>query len=563
MKVVYVGRQPKRTRWPESETIIELSYDSWDDAENFRTTFEVRAYVGKEVFELGSIGLLIESEPRTATVLDRRLLAGWSGEFPLPNSNYLSVPGDITFYEQLEGILATDELIEVARVLRDASYLNYTLDDNAAHHLVASSTFSTVLLRERGSAKAFQDGWRILEKQTVTIRNLDFIFKDVMGAYRPLSLRFESESELPHDINVLIGPNGSGKSQLMLQIVRDWIDAPNDRGIGFSDSPNFSQLIVVSYSPFEQFPVDLLSEAFRDQGIYRYFGFRGRASPYEKDGYVVSPDIPKRRAAYALIACAKDDRRYRAIRNWPGKIGAMEGVLRTAFDFDFAAVEIPPEEKIGRFFRSPSDFHSPMIDLRDGRELRRFIPMTTSSTAAINLDALTERLSAASGVTFFSNGQPVELSSGQRLFAYLVLNILGAIRRNSLILIDEPEVFLHPTLEIQFIDMLKTILARFRSKALLATHSVVTVREVPSDCVHVMERTRDGLVLKRPPFQTFGGDVQRISSYVFGDRAASKPFETWIREQLQEKGSAEALLKSLSDEISEELTIQIRAMDRR
>jgi hypothetical protein len=33
--------------------------------------------------------------------------------------------------------------------------------------------------------------------------------------------------------------------------------------------------------------------------------------------------------------------------------------------------------------------------------------------------------------------------------------------------------FLHPTLEIQFIEMLKAILARFNSKALMATHSVV------------------------------------------------------------------------------------------
>ncbi|MCV5791964.1 ATP-binding protein, partial [Escherichia coli] len=61
----------------------------------------------------------------------------------------------------------------------------------------------------------------------------------------------------------------------------------------------------------------------------------------------------------------------------------------------------------------------------------------------------------------------------------MVTNILGAIRRNSLILIDEPELFLHPTLEIAFIQMLKKILRNYASKALLATHSLVTVRELP------------------------------------------------------------------------------------
>jgi hypothetical protein len=110
--------------------------------------------------------------------------------------------------------------------------------------------------------------------------------------------------------------------------------------------------------------------------------------------------------------------------------------------------------------------------------------------------------------------------------------------------------------------MLKAILARFNSKALLATHSVVTVREMPADCVHVFEKTEDDLVLNNPPFQTFGGDVQRISSYVFGDRAVSKPFESWIRSQLEEVGSANELIEALGDELNEELIVQIRAMER-
>src|SRR3546814_1200385 len=82
--------------------------------------------------------------------------------------------------------------------------------------------------------------------------------------------------------------------------------------------------------------------------------------------------------------------------------------------------------------------------------------------------------------------------------------------------------------------MLKKILARFNSEALLATHSEVTVREIPAACVHVFEKTDEGLAIKRPPFQTFGGDVQRISSYVFGDSQASKPFEKWIEGQREE-----------------------------
>ena len=169
---------------------------------------------------------------------------------------------------------------------------------------------------------------------------------------------------------------------------------------------------------------------------------------------------------------------------------------------------------------------------------------------------------AAEGVHFFQDGVPVELSSGQRLFSFIVINILGAIRRDSLVLIDEPELFLHPALEIQFIDMLKTILDRFNSKALVATHSEVTVREVPSACVHVLTRTDEGLAVTKPPFQTFGGDVQRISSYVFNDNETAKPFVRWIHQNLKRYDGVEALLAALGDAVNEELVIQIRALDK-
>jgi len=67
--------------------------------------------------------------------------------------------------------------------------------------------------------------------------------------------------------------------------------------------------------------------------------------------------------------------------------------------------------------------------------------------------------------------------------------------------------------------------------------------------------------VKTPPFETFGGDVQRISSYVFGDKSISKPYEEWVAEQLKEFESADELIAAMGDNINEELLIQIRAMD--
>lgn len=184
----------------------------------------------------------------------------------------------------------------------------------------------------------------------------------------------------------------------------------------------------------------------------------------------------------------------------------MERVLHTAINFDFAAVEVASRRRPDSFYREADLIEQLSFDVGEGTQRKRYIPIGSDRIEQLDDERLTAALEPVSGVTFFLEGQPIELSSGQRLFAYIVINILGAIRRNSLILVDGPELFLHPTLEIQFVDMLKTILSRFNSKALLATHSVVTVREIPSECVHVFEKTDDDVVLNHPPFQTFGGD---------------------------------------------------------
>ena len=232
------------------------------------------------------------------------------------------------------------------------------------------------------------------------------------------------------------------------------------------------------------------------------------------------------------------------------------------FRFDFAAIAVEPTKRLSSFYVD-SDHIDPLgLGIGTGATRRRYIPIASDRIDELKVKRLSKECLPDSGVTFFLNDEPIKLSSGQQLFAYIVINILGTIRRNSLILVDEPELFLHPTLEIQFVDMLKKILARFNSKALLATHSVVTVREVPANCVHVFEKADGDIVINSPPFQTFGGDFQRISSYVFGDNAVSKPFESWIESQLGEVDSAEKLIDELDNMLNEEMIVQIKALGR-
>ncbi|MFB5078666.1 ATP-binding protein [Raoultella sp. C349492] len=579
MDVIYVGKDNvKREAILKSHhTVILLLFDRWDDYD-YKTSFPTYCQISGKEIELPTLKILIKDQMTSFSYLDELVSKGWDGVFPIKDLSYISNPEDITFYELIDGHLGLDAAIEVAKILCDASYMAHILEDANSLELVSSNGFKKSLQRERGSIKAFLDGWRFLSRQGISIGNMIFRFRTSAGDIQPLSLNFATVTPLPHDINVLIGPNGIGKSQALIQIVDDWLRlVPGEKNeIGFEEEPNINQIVVVSYSPFELFQLD--SEAVdiksgnerKDHGVYRYFGLRTyetRKSAKGKENKVIrlSRQWPHLNAAYSLISCLEDDRKYGAITTWSNKISTLYSVLKTAIDFDDIAIGVSGFEDVTQLFEEgayPPDSSYVIVDEKiDGNEKPdAYIPIRSYRMDEPDTKRLREYLHARTGIVFLKGDSPIELSSGQRLFSYMVTNILGAMRRNSLILIDEPELFLHPTLEIAFIQMLKKILSNYGSKALLATHSLVTVRELPRHCVHVFERTNDGLFINHPPFETFGGDIQRISSYVFGDKSISKPFEAWLLEKLEEYGNAKKLIEALGDNINEEMLIQIHAM---
>ena len=519
-------------RWPRySEALssikskgdlLLLGFDRWDDYD-YKTTFPVQCRIDGEDVVTGAIKILFNGEKVSYSYLDSLVAQGWDGEFPVPNVNYVSVPASTTFYEQIDGYIGSNETLKIARILNDASLKRWIDEEPVSLELIDSDGFRHSLLRERGAQAAYQSIWKLLSAANISVGDVQFRFLDPQGKYKKVNLDFDATDRiLPHDIHVLIGPNGVGKSQTLMQMVEHWLDLSieNDTDVGFRDPLNINQMIVVSYSPFERFPVDSensakQSGARQDHNIYRYFGLRGWQTVFDSTGSSqkirLSHSRPKINAARSLIACLSDDQVYGAIKDWSAKVETMERVLRTAIDFDCAAVEVDPAVDLTTFVNGDSLYllsteltrKNIVVNLEAEAEdtasrERVLIPIASDRIEVLNSKGLSSSILAGNGIYFLKDGGVVELSSGQRLFSYIVINILGAIRRNSLILIDEPELFLHPTLEIAFISMLKDLLISYRSKALLATHSLVTVRELPRNCVHVFEKEDEELFINHP-----------------------------------------------------------------
>lgn len=560
MKIIYFNRDnlTYKNMVKSGQNFLALFADNWDDY-NLKTTLNSTLVIDNKEIELPRIKVLFENQSTTYKFLNNLHIDEWNNSFPIKNYKYVSVPTSLEFYELLIGKIGLEDATKCAESLHDASFMTFIEEDKACINMISKNDFKTSLLRDPSSKIALQDTWKLFKNIDVKISNHE-LETNIKGNKKIINLKFEN-SILPQDINILIGPNGSGKSQTIHQLVDKWLIDDNN-GIDnqtISNSLNARKLIVVSYSPFELFPVDLkLYKHIINQDIYKYFGFRMRRNTKDsfKDKVNLSRNYPKINAANSLLQCIVDDIKYSAINGWSKKIKTMEEVLFNAIDFDFAAIEINKKVKNEEIYKWMID--SPIFEHKN----KKYIIAKESENDDLNTSLISDNIIDKSGVVFFKDNEIINLSSGQRLFSYVVINILGSIKKNSLIVVDEPELFLHPTLEIAFVGMLKRILQNYYSKAILATHSLVTVREAPRKCVHVFKEENGEIFINNPPFETFGGDIQRISSYVFGDKSVSKPYEKWIKDNLIKYGSSEKLIEKLGDDINEEMIVKIHAMEK-
>lgn len=561
MKIKYtpnISWRENPPKFPKENNYISFSGNDWDDYAIGKTTLNVLVVLNGVPSPVSAgIKLLIEDCSYTTQKLDELCKAGWDGFFPIPKLNYTSLPTDIDFYKILISHLNPQEMEEVLEKLKDVGYLKYIKKDVTVERLIDTPIFTNSLLRDTGSNKAYQDGWRLFQGVESQIR--DFQLNILSHGEEKKSIPFKFESNLlPYDINVLIGSNGIGKSYCLKSLVEYWLktgmghkDVLEESGhIPFDVRPNINNLILVSYSPFEEFNLTTTKKEVdkSDESGYRYFGFRHK----REDGSIgISRDLPKVDASNSLVDAIFEDEKLKDESWWVNKFSSIESALKQALDFDYLAIKID-RNKAGKILNGfPTN-----ISHED------YLPLNNELASKFELNELKEVCLLNEGVQFIKDGRVKSLSSGQRLFSYIAINVVGAIREHSLVVIDEPELFLHPTLEIEFIALLKTVLKPFKSKAILATHSVSVVREVPSNCVHIFRDEGQGLEIVSPPFETFGGGVQRISSYVFGDKSSDKPFDEWLKGQINSKADSEILIRKLGDEINEQLIMKIQRLGR-
>lgn len=351
--------------------------------------------------------------------------------------------------------------------------------------------------------------------------------------------------------SIIIGNNGSGKSRLLCSIAKD----SKDKSIWYSHDVVScpSRVIAITNSFSDRFPMDKASSAYVRSELsthyhdedYVYLGNKMRFGNYSKK-YVLDR---------ALRICAEQ---------YDSSFVALS--IRKVFDFlgyrPIVKVQFTPvrdiaryEEKISRFDRYYDRYHrleNEQDDIRVRDLLERFshdsyqqkfqflFNFSEKNMERVNnyarennnfaLDLhdflLLRKYKAISSyyITVYKNNGAEfsfdDASSGEASILTSFLSMIPLLQDNCLLLIDEPEISLHPAWQSTYIRLLQESLSRYSGcHVLIASHSHLLLSELQSDCssVVVMERNSKGNVTsKLLDYSPYAWSAENILLNVFG-----------------------------------------------
>ena len=419
----------------------------------------------------------------------------------LTHERVISLATGTDYYERLRSVLNPHRVERYLSGICDAGYYidNYDV-------FVTWKGFGASLLRDGSAAEA-----RIRKGYRIALGNYspDPVVKisiDTLGdTFEPISFVFNNGDGLDHtNINLLIGPNGTGKSHILKHVTELLTGIEQGAEIW----PYFHKLVVVAYSPFESFysNQEVAEKMARNKGVgqamtgqltpkkikrlkkvnkYSYIGFKN-------DSDVFNVAWPPEYSVRCLLKIAKydDENQWRQ----RSKLETLVSTLKLCVEFDSLALKT----KVGG-----------VLILKDGVEV-----------LSVESD-----LDLKSGIHFVKAGLVVPLSSGQKIYSYMMPALVAEIENESLIVIDEPELYLHPSLEVGLITMLRSLLFETSSYALIATHSAILAREVKRDGVRVLRKRGVLTTVSFPTFETYGESLDTILGEAFGDYDADKPYQ--------------------------------------
>lgn len=284
------------------------------------------------------------------------------------------------------------------------------------------------------------------------------------------------------NIHAIIGSNGVGKSYLLRELY--------NRHISSSENSDLLRVIYISFSPFE-------GDSFIESSQKSYFiGFSSKLENLWASEF-----------ANQLCYCKNS------------------------------------EEKKKRWKRLAEYLHSDPIFY----ELNVINLIEKLNTTLVNPDfGLYSELNGEDDfkdkcMNFFNN-----LSSGHKIILYTMASLCNQVIEKTLVLYDEPELFLHPPLLSSFVNAINWLMDDRNGIAILATHSPIILQEIPSNCIwKLIDREENKYI--RLYDETYGESFSILNNVIFDVQVKNSGFYKVINDLIKDNINSIKSLPNLSD----------------
>lgn len=472
-----------------------LIHSDWDDWFKYETTYSVYIRKNELITNIGSIKI------GELGMLEGQRVPNIPVDFEYLPENFFSLATDESFYYEIDRV-AKEHREYILTALRDVSF-NKTLYDKAKNTDVFQVSLSRGILSSTIENKYYR-----LAKGNTKLSDYDFSFKVTEDC--TLHFRVNPQKFPASNIHAIIGRNGVGKSHLLTEMVESSIKKDGRFEFNTEHQDNFfSNIISINFSSFENKKLFEENEDRSKGYLYYHLSNRTEAKEPEKCKF---------------LRKVKDKIKEYEPSGWDAVfIESLASTLRKKPKLWQECIFILYSDPI---FRQTGVYELPKtFEESNGRDIRKF-----------NKEAY----------RVFSG-----LSSGHKIVLLTITKLVEMVSEKTLVILDEPELHLHPPLLSSFIRSLSQLLINSNGVAILATHSPIILQEVQRECVYKLTRDVQSDIKDafRPDIETFAQDIGSLTFEVFGLEAKESGFYTLINQIAKEGLDFEESLGRFDDKM--------------
>ncbi|MFI9007009.1 AAA family ATPase [Actinosynnema sp. NPDC053489] len=479
----FVVRNPGESIPRAGFPLAVLTRDEWDD-DGLRTMFSLVLFLGaNDEIDIGEVKILRKNQPSGETPVPSRI-------FDKLGNEYCSLGQSYAYYDKVN-TLPTEIAVSLLRALRDVIF-----NPNVRNTFRSESGFmSSVARTNRAKRLLTHPPFSLLRDTDDIVEESGFGFTfntNVGGKPFAINFNFGGTGELPDRVNAVIGYNGTGKTQLLANIA---LVATSDTAqrktydhvgtIASSGTVVFSSVIAISYSAFDTF---VLPDAFWKN----------------REGELARERLEETGEVFGYAYCG--------LRKWTPEQESEQQNLSSNADADGPFLHAPRglktiDELTDEYARALSLIRSKKRShiVRHAVNIIREEP----SFGRIGLDPLFAVM-GDDWREYFDH-----MSTGHKIALNIIVQMIGHSDQGSLVLIDEPESHLHPSLLAALMRAISETLSQLNSYAVVATHSPVVLQEIPRRHVRILRRFGQQTEVANPLVETFGENVGYLTTNIF------------------------------------------------